>query len=147
MNVTVGDLMTPQVMTTTPSKTVGHVRDVMARNNVHMLPVVGPDDEPVGAISASDLLNGAAAGTPIGKLMSEKVYTIPSYAGTHIAARMMRNHHLHRLVVTHEKKVVGLISSYDLLRLVEDHRFTMKNGPTEGKHKTGTRGKTEKPSS
>jgi hypothetical protein len=32
-------------------------------------------------------------------------------------------------VVTHEKKVVGLISSFDLMKLVEGKRFTMKNAP------------------
>ena len=33
-------------------------------------------------------------------------------------------------IVTEDKKVVGMVSSFDLLRLVEDHRFTMKQGPT-----------------
>lgn len=62
--------------------------------------------------------------------MSDKVYTIPQYNDVHQAARLMRNHHIHHVVVTHEKVVVGIISSFDLLELVEDHRFVMKPGPT-----------------
>ena len=53
--------------------------------------------------------------------------------GPHIAARIMRNHHIHHVVVTEKKKAVGIVSAYDLLRLVEDHRFTAKAAPTAGK--------------
>jgi predicted transcriptional regulator len=68
--------------------------------------------------------------------MSKEVLTIPKYSGIHIAARVMRNHHIHHLIVTHEKKIVGVLSSFDLLTLVEDHRFIMKNGPTKSNKKS-----------
>jgi signal-transduction protein with cAMP-binding, CBS, and nucleotidyltransferase domain len=45
----------------------------------------------------------------------------------------MRNHHIHHLVVTHENEIVGVLSSFDLLQLVEDHRFAIKNPPTSSK--------------
>ena len=38
------------------------------------------------------------------------------------------NHKVNHVVVTHEKKIVGILSSFDLLKLVEEHRFTMKPG-------------------
>ena len=69
------------------------------------------------------------------ELPTPKVFTVPRYDGPHIAARVMRNHHLHHLIVTDEKKVVGIVSSYDLLRLVEEHRFVMKQPPTPSKRK------------
>ena len=94
------------------------------------------------AASMRDLLDNTADEAPISSIMNKKVYTVPQYSGPHIAARMMRNHHIHHIVVTHEHKVVGMLSSYDLLRLVEDHRFEMKNPPSDSK-KTGARGKTE----
>jgi len=142
MNASIHDLMVPQVMTATASQTVQHIRDVMREHNVHALPVVDAEHQPVGIVSATDLLNGAADGAPVSSIMSRKVYTVPQYSGPHIAARMMRNHHIHHLVVTHEQKVVGILSSYDLLRLVEDHRFVMKNAPSDSKKK-GARGKVE----
>jgi hypothetical protein len=43
------------------------------------------------------------------------------------------------VVVTHEKKVVGVLSSFDLLKLVEGHRFVAKNPPTESRRKGSTR--------
>lgn len=42
----------------------------------------------------------------------------------------MRNHEIHRVVVTHEHRVVGVLSAFDLLELVEDHRFVTSNAPT-----------------
>ena len=39
------------------------------------------------------------------------------------------------LVVTHEQKVVGILSSFDLLKLVEGHRFVAKAGPTRSQRK------------
>jgi CBS domain-containing protein len=61
--------------------------------------------------------------------MNTKVYTIPEYNDVHHAARLMRNHKVHHVVVTKEKKVVGILSAFDMLKLVEDHRFVMKPGP------------------
>ena len=52
------------------------------------------------------------------------------YDGPHTAARIMRNHHVHHVVVTRDKQVIGMVSAYDLLELVEDHRYVAKNAPT-----------------
>ena len=81
-------------------------------------------------MTSSDLVAEAKAGSPVSTLMTEKVYSVPRYEDVHVAARVMRNHRIHHVIVTHEQKVVGILSSFDLLRLVEDHRFVMKNPPT-----------------
>ena len=86
-------------------------------------------------ITSSDLLKDFKPGTPVSRIMSDGCYTVPRYEGVHIAARVMRNHKLHHVVVTEEQKVVGILSSFDMLKLVEDHRFTMKNAPNESKRK------------
>ena len=135
MNVKVADLMVPQVVTTTPHKTVGHVKGMMRNSDIRVLPVVGPEEEPVGIISASDLLKDHSDETPVSRAMTEKVYTVAQYDDVHVAARVMRNHKIHHVVVTHEGRVVGILSSFDLMRLVEDRRFVMKNPPTESSRK------------
>jgi len=125
--------MNTRVMTTTPHQTVGHVRKVMADNKISALPVVNTDQEPVGMITAADLLEDRKTGEPISGFMSSPVYTASPYDGPHIAARIMRNHHIHHVVVTKEKQVVGIVSAYDLLKLVEDHRYVAKGAPTPKK--------------
>ena len=71
--------------------------------------------------------------------MTEKVYTVPQYDDVSTAARVMRNHRIHRVVVTHEKKVVGILSAFDLLKLVEEHRYVAKNAPTKSKRRGSKR--------
>jgi len=129
MNAKVNDVMVAHLMTMTPHQTIGHVRQMMRKHHVSCFPVVNSEGEPVGIVTSSDLLADHADGTPISQIMSRKVYTIPRYADPSLAARIMRNHHTHHLVVTNEKIAVGIISSFDLLALLEEHRFVLKNSP------------------
>jgi len=140
-SVLVGDVMTSNVRTVTRHQTVGHVRELLADRGFHSTPVVDSKGEPIGMITATDLLDHVDERTLIGKVMTKKVYTVPQYSGVHVAARVMRNHKIHHVVVTHEKRVVGLVSTFDILRLVEDKRFVPKNASTP--RKGGRRKKTE----
>jgi CBS domain-containing protein len=139
MNVKLEELMAKKVVTTQPHVTVEHVQQMMKKNKVGAIPVVNAEDEPIGIISSTDLTPGLNPASPISSIMTAKVYTIPKYDDVSIAARMMRNHKIHRVVVTHEKKVVGMLSTFDLLQLVEDHRFVAKNAPTRSKRKGNKR--------
>lgn len=125
--------MQKSVVTTVPHKSLGHVKDIMTKNRISSVPVINSDNEPVGIITTSDLAKGHDEGTPISHIMPDHVYTVPAYNDVHIAARIMRNHHIHHVVVTHEHEIVGVVSSFDLLQLVEEHRFVMKNPPTPSK--------------
>ena len=68
--------------------------------------------------------------SPVSTLVHQNVYTVPAYNDISIAAKVMRKHKIHHVIVTHEKEVVGIISAFDLLKLMDDHKFTMKNPPT-----------------
>ncbi len=52
--------------------------------------------------------------------MSSPVLTLPPEAPPADAARTMREQGCHHIVVTRQNHVVGIVSSFDLLRLVED---------------------------
>jgi CBS domain-containing protein len=134
MNIKISDLMVQTPITTRPHKSVGHARDIMHRNSVQSLPVTNGENEVEGIVTLVDVSNGHSDGTPVSCVMSRNVLSVPQYADASIAARMMRNHGIHHLVVTHEKRIVGILSSYDLLRLVEDHRFIAKQPPTSGRN-------------
>lgn len=130
MTIKIADLMAKRVISATPHQTVAHVRGLMDRNRVHAIPVVGPDMEPVGIVSTADMARRLKDETPVRKIMSTEVKTIPAYNPISAAARAMRRGKIHHLVVTHEKRVIGMLSSFDLLKLVEDKRFTFKNEAT-----------------
>ncbi len=139
MGVKVEELMSKQVVTAEPHQTADHVRRMMEKSRVQAVPVVDSEGRPVGIISLSDFTAERNGASPISSFMTEKVFTVPRYDDVHIAARVMRNHRIHRVVVTDEKRVVGILSAFDLLKLVEDHRFVMKNPPTESRRKGARR--------
>lgn len=127
--------MVKSVITTMPHKSVGHAHSIMTKNSIKSIPIVNNEMEVEGIITSTDLLEDISENTPLSHVMTKNVYTIPSYSDVHIAARIMRNHKINHLVVTDEKKIVGVLSAHDLLRLVEDHRFVMKNPPTSSNKK------------
>lgn len=139
MNAKVADLMTESVVTTEPHVSIDRVRRILQRNKVGALPVVDTEGQPVGIVSATDLVPSLKPDSPVSTIMTEKVYTVPKYDDVSVAARIMRNHKIHRVVVTHEQEVVGVISAFDLLELVEGHRWVAKNAPSESKRKQSKR--------
>jgi CBS domain-containing protein len=136
MNVKVHDLMTESVVTTEPHVSIDRVRRILQRNKVSAVPVVDTDGRPVGIVSATDLVPSLKPDSPVSAIMTEKVYTVPRYDDVSVAARIMRNHKIHRLVVTHEQKVVGVISAFDLLELVQGHRWVAKNPPSTSRRES-----------
>jgi len=139
MSIKVEELMTKSVITVQPHQSVEHVRNMLERNSISSVPVVDSDGHPIGIVSSTDLVQELKPAAPISQIMTEKVYTVPQYDDTSIAARVMRNHKIHHVVVTHEQKVVGMLSAFDLLQLVESHRYVAKNAPTPSKRKGGKR--------
>lgn len=139
MNAKVADLMTKSVVTTEPHVSIDRVRRILQRNKVGAVPVVDTDGQPVGIISATEFVTGLKPDAPVNTIMTKKVYTVPKYDDVSVAARIMRNHKIHRVVVTHEQKVVGIISAFDLLELVESHRWVPKNPPSESRRKKSKR--------
>ena len=135
MNAKVHDLMTESVITVEPDATIDRVRRILQRNKVGALPVVDSDGQPVGIVSATDLVPSLEGDSRVNAIMTEKVYTVPKYDDVSVAARIMRNHKIHRLVVTHEQRVVGMITTFDLLELVQGHRWVPKNPPSESHRK------------
>ena len=133
MNVKIADLMAKRVITAQPHHTVEHLRGLMERNRIHALPIVGPEKEALGIVTTADLVAKVKDATPASKVMTDGVRAVPAYNDVSVAAKIMRKNKIHHVVVTHEKRVVGMISSFDLLKLVEGQRFAAKSAPTEKK--------------
>lgn len=134
MQVKVSDLMAEDVIFANQYDMICDLRELMTVKRVHALPIVDVEEKLLGIITSSDLIKDLPPKTLACEVMSTgPVFTVPKYSDIHLAARVMKNHKLHHVVVTHEKQVVGMLSSFDFLPLIEESRFTMKNGPTESK--------------
>jgi CBS domain-containing protein len=112
------------------------------------VPVVDSGGRPVGVISHRDLVRHqserATAGssgrfysdvddyqeladlkvdrsdTCVSELMSNDVYSVTRETGVAVAANIMRERRIHRLMVTDRGRLVGIVTSLDLLRIVEE---------------------------
>ena len=135
MNIKIADLMVKNVVTTEPHKSIGHVKDIMTKNRISCVPVVNSQNEPVGIVTTNDFKMNRGDNSPVSQLLSGHVYAVPAYNDISVAAKVMRKHQFHHLIVTHEKEIVGIISSFDLLALLDNHKFVMKNPPTPSKKK------------
>ncbi len=144
----VSDFMNPDVVALRPDMTVREAEQLLARRRVSGAPVVDGHGRVLGVISQNDLVRHQAeettateAGrfftdvdsyrdlaqlpverwtTPIEKLMTRKVYQVARDTGVAVAANIMRERRIHRLLVTDRSVLVGIVSSQDLLRLVEE---------------------------
>ncbi len=127
MSVTVAEVMVPRVVTARSGESVASVRERMVEGGIHALPVVNEEDRPLGIVTSSDLVQDCAPDQAVSEVMTPKVYTVARDSDVRLAARLMRNRRLHHLLVVEGGKLVGMLSSFDLLRVVEEHRFERKS--------------------
>jgi CBS domain-containing protein len=145
---TVGELMNPDVVTLRPDMTVPEAQELLAARSVSGAPVVDAAGRLLGVVSQNDLVRSAAhpdtaghkgmfftsdedfedlADTPappsstrVRDVMSRRAYHVSRDTGVAIAANIMRERRIHRLLVTDRGVLVGVVTSLDLLRVVEE---------------------------
>ena len=78
---TIDELMNPLVTTVSPDQPLGYVRELMAEHHISAVPVVNADGEPVGIVTATDLLQGAGDETLAEGAMATPVATVSRYDG------------------------------------------------------------------
>ncbi len=118
---TVSDVMSGPVVTVAVTDVVGPLRDLMLTRKVHGVPVVEPDGSLAGIVTSSDLVEEWAPDQGVSTVMTDRVVTVGPSATLSEAAREMLAAGVHHLVVIDNARIVGVVSSFDLLRhLVED---------------------------
>jgi len=127
MEVTVAEVMVPRVFVVTPDDKVAYVRGVMKGRGIHAVPVFDEEDRPIGIVTATDLIDAPHDEMIVADIMSLNVVTVPQEDTVAVAAQMMRDNKLHHLLVTSQDEVVGILSSFDLLRVVEDNGFRVRS--------------------
>lgn len=60
------------------------------------------------------------AGLTVADIMTPQLHSVQADASVSAAARLMLDAHIHRLLVTREHKMVGILTTFDLLKLLID---------------------------
>jgi len=126
------DVMKTELITVTPGTPLSEFARICAEDQISGCPVTRADGALCGIVSKTDLLNRLLEDHPrlgttrefpvwdedvrqVGDIMTENVLTVgPSTPLAEIAERMARDR-IHRVVVMDGDKMVGLVTSIDLL--------------------------------
>ena len=115
---TMQDVMSQPVRLVKLNEVVGPIRDLMLDHQVHGVPVVDDDGALVGIVTSSDLVEEWEPQQGISTVMSDDVHTASPFTSVVDAARTMLERRIHHLVIVQGKDVVGMVSSFDLLRVL-----------------------------
>jgi predicted transcriptional regulator len=116
---TVGEAMTPGVLTCLPVTPLRDVARMMARHRVHAIVVFGSDDRlhPWGVVSDLDLIGAVNTQANAGAVAASPVVTVTvDMSLEHAATLMTENQTSHLLVISDKGLPVGVISSLDVAR-------------------------------
>jgi CIC family chloride channel protein len=128
--MTVAELMQPHVRTVGSDTSVAEAVVSLADAHVSGMPVVDGTGKVIGVLSTTDVLAAEAeAGDPAARqtlfentvvrdIMTPRPYTIAPNEDVREAARQMLYADVHRLFVAEGDKVVGVISTTDIVRAV-----------------------------
>ena len=115
----VKDIMSKALISVDPSTTAFQVAKMMQQGGIGAL-IVKKDDKPAGIITDRDFaikiaVDKVPIDTPIDKVASYPLLTISSNEPIVAAANLMASKKVRKLVVLENDKVVGIITSTDLV--------------------------------
>jgi CBS domain-containing protein len=114
----VGDIMTADVRTVSPSDTVADTAKVLSENRISSV-VVKDGDEVAGIVTERDIVHAVAAGldpraTLVGERMTKDLATVDRKTDVADAARLMGERRIRHLPVLDKGSLAGIVSIRDL---------------------------------
>jgi CBS domain-containing protein len=122
--VLVRDIMNSPVVTASPDDTVLNIARKMKEEKIGSI-IIMENSKPVGIVTDWDIVSGGVVrdvkpgGVKASEVMKE-IHTIESQEGITEAARMLRKHNIKRLGVVYKKRLVGIISSSDVIAVTPE---------------------------
>ena len=110
------DIMTRDVITVNPTMTVKSLAMTLIKNQISGAPVADKVGKIVGVVSESDIV--AKKGKDVKSIMSKKIISVREETPVEEIARMMTTHHIKRLPVMNDGKVVGIVSRADIVSAI-----------------------------
>lgn len=112
----VKDLMSSSVSCVSPEDTLERIIFIMKSEDVGILPVCDKQNHVLGVITDRDIVIRQDNAENAAKLMTEDVITVNSGDDIHQAALKFSKYGIHRLPVTENQRLVGILSLKDLAK-------------------------------
>ena len=113
---TVAEIMSKPVVMATPDTTVGEARRMLREAWIRHLPVL--DGELlVGIVSERDLDRAAGDALPLAEIMTRLVFVLSPATPIRRAARILAERRMGALPVLDGRKLAGMVSVVDVMRL------------------------------
>lgn len=148
MPLTARNVMTSEgLVTAAPHTSVLELEKLLLDNDISGVPVINDKGDLIGVVSQSDIIRSIyraidrqgfysgpeSASRPISgrfddelrtkevwEIMQTRLHTVTPDKDISTVAKILRRHHIHRVLVVDDHKLVGVITSFDLLRPLED---------------------------
>ena len=141
MQFYVKDIMTTDLVAVNEDITLRDLIRTFADNEIFGVPVLDKDGYVSGVVSSIDIIKNETSHTfyydpymknfelsliedakffdePVSKIMSRDLYSVSPDEPIAIMAKIMYDKKIHRLLVTEYNKLVGIVSTFDLLKLL-----------------------------
>ena len=110
------DIMTRDVITVNPTMTVKNLAMTLIKNQISGAPVADKSGKIIGIVSESDIV--AKKGKDVRSIMSKKVISVGESTPVEEIAQMMTTHHIKRLPVMNDRRVIGIVSRADIVSAI-----------------------------
>ena len=125
MALRAADVMVKDVITVNEKTLLKDVTKIFSKKHITGAPVVNEAGELVGVISKTDILRktvsiGAWSPSSAGQIMTKPVVTVTPDETLQRVCELMLERHIHRVVIAEGKKISGIITTMDILRVIAD---------------------------
>ncbi|PSB58073.1 PAS domain S-box protein [Chamaesiphon polymorphus] len=120
----ISECMTADVVSATPTTTIGQIARLMSDRNVSSIVIV-EDRQPVGIVTAGDIVTFGALAFNLERLLARSVMSTPLHClqatdSLRSAHQLMQAQNIRRLaIVNSEGNLVGILTASDLLRAID----------------------------
>ncbi len=122
--ILVRDIMNSPIISSSPDSNIKEIAEKMKNEKIGSI-VIFEAEKPVGIVTDWDIVtDGFSRDVPPSSIKTseimKKLYTIEGEATITEAARMLRKHNIKRLGVVYKNRVVGIISSSDVISVTPE---------------------------
>ena len=122
--VLVRDVMNSPIISSSPDSNIKEIAEKMKKERIGSI-VIFKNEEPVGIVTDWDIVtDGFSRDVPPSSIIvseiMKRLYTIEGEETITEAARLLRKHNIKRLGVVYKNRLVGIISSSDVIAVTPD---------------------------